>query len=317
MSTSSNSKTHILTAPNLPPFLQKHLDEQYICHVLDANLSDAQLAEIAPSIKAFAAKGETVVSRDLISRLPALEIISVFGVGYDGVDVAAARERNIPVTNTPDVLTDDVADLAIALMLSAARQVAAADKFVRAGNWSKGPFQLTTKVTGAKVGIVGLGRIGKAIARRAAGFDMEISYHNRSRQSDVSYPYFADLNALAAEVDFLIVATPGSASTKNLINADVLKALGPKGFFISVARGSVTDQPALIAALQNGVIAGAGLDVFADEPNVPAELIAMSNVVLTPHMASGTVSTRTAMADLAFGNLSAHFAGQPLLTPVP
>jgi hydroxypyruvate reductase len=314
MSTSSNTKHHILTAAYLPPYLQKRLEEQYICHVWDANLTDAKLAEIAPSIKAIASKGETVVSRDFISRLPALEMISVFGVGYDGVDVAAARERNIPVTNTPDVLTDDVADLAIALMLATARHVAAADKFVRAGNWPKGPYPLTTKVSGA---IVGLGRIGKAIARRAAGFDMEISYHNRSKQSDVSYPYFAELSALAEAVDFLIVSTPGSASTKALINANILKALGPKGFLISVARGSVTDQPALIAALQNGTIAGAGLDVFANEPEVPAELMAMDNVVLTPHMASGTVSTRTAMADLAFGNLSAHFAGQPLLTPVP
>lgn len=317
MSTSSNIKHHIITAAFLPPYLQQRLEEQYICHVWDATLTDEKLAAIAPSIKAIAAKGETVIPRDMIARLPALEIISVFGVGYDGVDVAAARERNIPVTNTPDVLTDDVADLAIALMLATARQVAAADKFVRAGNWSRGPYQLTTKVSGAKLGIVGLGRIGKAIARRAAGFDMAISYHNRSQQTDVDYTYFAELNAMAAEVDFLIVSTPGSASTKALINADVLKALGPKGFLISVARGSVTDQPALITALQNGTIAGAGLDVFANEPDVPAELIAMTNVVLTPHMASGTVSTRTAMADLAFGNLSAHFAGQALLTPVP
>jgi hydroxypyruvate reductase len=317
MSTSSNSKHHIITAPYLPPYLQKRLEEQYICHVWDNTLTDAKLAEIAPSIKAIASKGETVVSREFINRLPALEIIAGFGVGYDGVDVAAARERNIPVTNTPDVLTDDVADLAIALMLATARQVASADKFVRDGKWPNGPYPLTTKVSGAKLGIVGLGRIGKAIARRAAGFDMDISYHNRSKQADVSYPYFDSLVALATEVDFLIVSTPGSASTKALINADVLKALGPKGFLINVARGSVADQPALVAALLNGTIAGAGLDVFADEPNAPAELFNLPNVVLTPHMASGTVSTRTAMADLAFGNLSAHFAGQPLLTPVP
>jgi hydroxypyruvate reductase len=317
MSTSSNSKQHIITAANLPSFLQERLEADYICHPWDASLTDAKLAEIAPSIKAIAAKGETVVARDFIARLPALEIISVFGVGYDGVDVAAARERNIPVTNTPDVLTDDVADLAIALLLATTRQVAAADRFVRAGKWPQGPYPLTKKVTGAKLGIVGLGRIGKAIARRAEGFDMTVSYHNRSQQTDVTYPYYANLLDLAKEVDFLIVATPGSASTKSLINAEVLKALGPQGFYISVARGSVTDQPALIAALQNGTIAGAGLDVFADEPNVPDALIAMNNVVLTPHMASGTVSTRTAMADLAYGNLAAHFAGQPLLTPVP
>jgi hydroxypyruvate reductase len=249
--------------------------------------------------------------------LPALEMISVFGVGYDGVDVAAARARGVPVTNTPDVLTEEVADLGMALMLSIARRIPQADKFVRAGAWPSGPFPLTRKVSGARLGIVGLGRIGQAIADRAAAFGMSIAYTTRTRRDDSAYTYYPSAEALAAEVDFLMVITPGGEGTRGLINAQVLAALGPKGYLVNVARGSVVDQPALIHAVTTGVIAGAALDVFADEPNVPVELRECDNVVLTPHMASGTWETRGAMADLAFANLAAHFAGKPLLTPVP
>jgi lactate dehydrogenase-like 2-hydroxyacid dehydrogenase len=276
----------------------------------------ARLAEIAPRIRGIAAAGESVVPRELIAQLPALEVISVFGVGYDGVDVKAAHERGIPVTNTPDVLTDDVADLGLALLLSIARRVPQADRHVRDGRWVDGPFMLTRKVSGARLGIVGLGRIGQAIARRAEGFGMSIAYTARSEKPASGYRFFPTPQALAAEVDFLMVITPGGAGTRGLIDASVLAALGPKGFLVNVARGSVVDQPALVQALQQGVIAGAALDVYADEPNVPPELRAMDNVVLTPHMASGTWETRRAMADLAFGNLKAHFAGEPLLTPV-
>lgn len=306
----------ILLAARLQPRLMQLLQENFNCHSLVDGLTDAQFAEIAPSVRGIAANGEAKVTRELMARLPALEIVSVFGVGYDGVDVPAARERGIHVTHTPNVLNDDVADLAIALMLAVARNVVRADRYARTGEWKNGPFPLTTKVSGAKLGIVGLGRIGEAIARRAAGFDMEIAYHNRS-QKDVPYAYFGDIKSLAAAVDFLVMITPGGAGTRALVNAEVLEALGPKGFLINVARGSVVDEEALIAALKAGKIAGAGLDVFAHEPNVPAELAALDNVVVTPHMASGTLVTRTAMAELAFGNLLAHFAGQPVITPVP
>lgn len=313
----SNERPTILIVARLPQHLLDLLQNNFTCHnlVLD-QLSDDQLAAIAPQVRGIAANGEAKVGREFMARFPALEIVSVFGVGYDGVDVPAARERGIHVTHTPDVLTDDVADMAIALMLAVARNVVRADRFARSGEWKNGPFPFTTKVSGARLGIVGLGRIGEAIARRAAGFDMEIAYHNRSRK-DVPYTYFGDIKSLAAAVDFLVMITPGGAGTRALVNADVLEALGPKGFLINVARGSVVDETALIAALKAGTIAGAGLDVFENEPNIPAELAAQENVVLTPHMASGTLVTRTAMADLAFNNLQAHFSGKPVITPVP
>ena len=293
------------------------LREAFVVHDCTHVDAPAQFALIASRIRAIAANGESKVPASLIQQLPALEVISVFGVGYDGVDVAAARARGIPVTNTPDVLTDDVADLGVALMLALARRIPQADKFVRNGEWPKGLFPLSRKVSGARLGIVGLGRIGQAIARRAESFGMSIAYTARNRKVDIAYPYFPNAEALAREVDFLLVITPGGAGTRGLIDAKVLAALGPKGYLINVARGSVVDQGALVEALINGVIAGAALDVFEDEPNVPAELRAHENVLLTPHIASGTWETRRAMADLAFGNLQAHFSGKPLLTPVP
>lgn len=311
------SKPEILTVAKLwPPYLEE-LQQTFVVHDRTHELDPAVFAQIAPRIKAIAGGGESQVTRALMAQLPALEMISVFGVGYDRYDVAAARERGIPVTNTPDVLTDDVADMGISLMLAIARTIPQADKYVREGRWPSGPMPLARRVTGARLGIVGLGRIGSAIARRAAGFDMSIAYTSRNKVADSPYAYYPTPAALAAEVDFLMVITPGGAGTKGLINAEVLKALGPKGYLINVARGSVVDESALIAALQNNVIAGAALDVFENEPHVPAALCAMSHVVLAPHVASATWQTRRAMADLAFGNLQAHFAGKPLLTPVP
>jgi hydroxypyruvate reductase len=311
------SKPEILTVAKLwPPYLEE-LQQTYVVHDRTHELDAAAFAQIAPRIKAIAGGGESQVTRALMAQLPALEMISVFGVGYDRYDVAAARERGIPITNTPDVLTDDVADMGISLMLAIARTIPQADKYVREGKWPNGPMPLARKVTGARLGIVGLGRIGSAIARRAAGFDMSIAYTSRNKVADSPYAYYPTPAALAAEVDFLMVITPGGAGTKGLINAEVLKALGSKGYLINVARGSVVDETALITALQNNVIAGAALDVFENEPHVPAALCAMSNVVLAPHVASATWQTRRAMADLAFGNLQAHFAGKPLLTPVP
>lgn len=311
------SKPEILVVAKLwPPYMQE-LQATYVVHDRTHDADPAAFALIAPSIKAIAGGGESQVTRELMAKLPALEMISVFGVGYDRYDVPAAHERGIPITNTPDVLTEDVADMGLALMLAVARGVPQADHYVRAGKWPTGPMTLGRKVAGARLGIVGLGRIGGAIADRAEGFGMSIAYTSRNPKADSRYTYYPTPAALAAEVDFLMVITPGGAGTLGLINADVLAALGPKGYLINVARGSVVDQSALIAALQNGVIAGAALDVFEDEPNVPESLCAMPNVVLTPHIASATWQTRRAMADLAFGNLQAHFAGKPLLTPVP
>ncbi|MDO8457322.1 MAG: 2-hydroxyacid dehydrogenase [Burkholderiaceae bacterium] len=311
------SKPEILVIAKMwPPYLEA-LKAEFVVHDRTHETDPVAFAQAASRIRAITGGGESQVSRELLAQLPALEMISVFGVGYDRYDVAAAHERGIPVTNTPDVLTDDVADMGMSLMLAVARAVPQADKYVRAGKWINGPMPLARKVSGARLGIVGLGRIGSAIARRAEGFGMSIAYTSRNQKSDSNYAYYPTPAALAAEVDFLMVITPGGAGTKGLINAEVLAALGSKGYLINVARGSVVDQTDLIAALQNGLIAGAALDVFEDEPNVPEALCALDNVVLTPHIASATWQTRRAMADLALGNLQAHFAGKPLLTPVP
>ncbi len=292
------------------------LKAEFTVHDRTHETDPAAFAEIAPKIRAISGGGESKVDAALIASLPALEMVSVFGVGYDGYDVPALKARGIPLTNTPDVLSDDVADMGIMLMLAVARRLPQNDVYLRSGKWLGGPAPLSRKVSGARLGIVGLGRIGMAIARRAEGFGMSIAYTTRTQRQDVAFKYFPSATALAAEVDFLMVITPGGAGTKGLINAQVLAALGKDGYLINVARGSVVDEQALIKALDDGVIAGAGLDVFEKEPNVPAALIARDNVVLSPHAASATWQTRTAMADLAFGNLKAHFSGQALLTPV-
>jgi hydroxypyruvate reductase len=310
-------KPEVLVAAKVWPQYMQMLLQHFTVHDRLHETDPAAFATVAPRIRGIAASGEAKVSRELMGKLPALEMISVFGVGYDGVDVAAAKERGIPVTNTPGVLSDEVADLALGLMLSVSRRIPQADKFVRAGLWPSGPFPLTRKVSGARLGIVGLGRIGMAIAKRGEGLGMSIAYTSRNAKTDAPYKYFPSAAALAAEADFLVAITPGGAGTRKLINAEVLRALGPKGYFINVARGSVADEAALIEALQNGTIAGAGLDVYENEPQVPAALMALDNVVLTPHMASGTVQTRQAMADLALANLTAHFAGKPVHTLVP
>jgi len=307
----------VLTAARLWPPMMEALHGAFRVHDRTHQEDPAAFAAIAPRIRAIAASGESKVPRELIAQLPALEIVSVFGVGYDGIDVAAARERGIAVTHTPNVLNDEVADLAMALVLAVSRRLVEADRYVRTGAWAKGPMPLARKVSGARIGIVGLGRIGNAIARRAEAFGMSIAYTARTEKADAPYPYFATAEALAREVDFLVVITPGGAATRKLIDAKVLAALGKKGYLVNVARGSVVDEPALVEALRAGTIAGAGLDVFENEPNVPAELLALDNVVLTPHVGSATWQTRQAMADLSFGNLQAHFAGKPLLSPVP
>ena len=313
----SNSKLDVLSVANLPPFLTEPLQAAYTLHQRLHETDPAAFAKVAPHIRAIAASGESKVGAELLDRLPALEIISVMGVGYDGIDVAAAKARGVVVTHTPGVLNDDVADLAIALMLAWARQVARADRFIRAGQWPSGPLPLGRKVSGARLGIVGMGRIGQAIAQRATAFGMAITYTARSAKPGVAHRYLPNAAALAAESDFLVVITPGGADTRKLIDAAVLTALGPQGCIVNVARGSVIDEAALIEALRTGAIAGAALDVFEDEPNVPQALREMDNVVLTPHIGSATAQTRRAMADLAFANLHAQLSGEPLPTPVP
>ena len=310
------SKPDVLAVAKLHPFYQKALESVYTVHDRTHITDPAAFSALAPRIVGVAGTGEASVPRSLLAQVSNAKVVSVFGVGYDGVDVATAIEHGIPVTHTPDVLTDDVADLAMGLVLSVGRTIPQADQFVRAGQWPSGPIALGRKVSGARLGIVGLGRIGKAIAQRASGFGMSIAYTARSAKTDSGFKFFATPAELAANVDFLVVITPGGAGTKHLINADVLKALGPRGFLINVARGSVVDEEALIAALQNGTIAGAGLDVFEKEPNVPAAFYALDNAVLYPHVASATVETRTAIGQLMIDNLSARFGGRPLLTPV-
>lgn len=308
----------VLTATRLPPLYLEPLKATYQVHDRLHDTDPAAFAAVAPLVRAVAASGESKVSAELIARLPALEIVSVMGVGYDGVDVAAAKARGVVVTHTPDVLNDEVADTALGLMLCAARQLPAADRYVRAGDWaSKGPMPLQTRMSGKRLGLVGMGRIGKAIAHRALAFGMPVAYTARSAKPELPYRFCATAAELAAESDFLVVITPGGAATRKLVDATVLKALGPKGILVNVARGSVVDEAALIDALEQGVIAGAALDVFENEPQVPDRLKALPQVVLAPHIGSATRETRQAMAALALGNLAAHFAGQPLPTPVP
>jgi lactate dehydrogenase-like 2-hydroxyacid dehydrogenase len=306
----------LVTAP-LPPFLYEPLKADYHCHDYHQARDKAMLlAERGARMRALVQGGGTQTPTSLLDALPKLELISVFGVGYDGVPVAYCRERGIKVTHTPDVLTDDVADVALGLILMTGRGFVRANRFLQAGEWEKRGAELTMKLSGRKVGILGLGRIGKAIAQRVAAMGMKVAYTGRNPQQ-VPYDYVADLKALAAAVDFLVVACPGGEATRNIVNAEVLAALGKKGTLVNIARGSIVDEPALVAALKAGTIKGAGLDVFADEPHVPAELFAMDNVVLLPHVGSATRETRQAMGDLCRANLDAYFSGRGLLTLIP
>src|SRR6266851_4168747 len=278
---------------------------------------DALSAALKARIRAIATEANRGAGRALIAALPKLEIVSVFGVGVDNIDLKAARERNIPVTNTPGVLTDEVADLAIGLMLASARRILLADRYVRDGSWrSKGPIPLGRGVGGKTMGVVGLGGIGRAIADRGAAFRMRVIYHGPRRKPDAPYEYVADLVELARQSDILMVACKGGPETRHLVSAAVIAALGPQGTLINVARGSVVDEPALIKALAEGRLGHAALDVFASEPDVSPELLKLPNVIVQPHHGSATIETRTAIGQLMIDNISAHFAGKPLLTPV-
>jgi lactate dehydrogenase-like 2-hydroxyacid dehydrogenase len=306
----------LVTAP-LPPFLYDPLKADFRCHdYAQAVDKKALLAADGPRIRGLVQGGGTATPTTLLDALPKLEIISVFGVGYDGVPVAYCKQRGIKVTNTPDVLTDDVADVALALILMTGRGFVRANRFAQAREWEKKSAELTMKLSGRKVGILGLGRIGKAIAQRVSAMGMKVSYTGRNPQQ-VPYDYVASLEALAAGVDFLVIACPGGPATRNMVDAKVLAALGKKGTLINIARGSIVDEPALVAALKAGAIKGAGLDVFADEPHIPADLFAMDNVVLLPHVGSATRETRQAMGDLCKANLDAWFAGKGVLTLIP
>lgn len=301
------------------PEVSAELERRFVCHHL-AQVApqerQAYIARVAPGVRGVFTSGTVGIDAQLAAQLPQLEIVAVHGVGVDAVDFAALTPRGIPVTNTPDVLTDDVADLAVALLLAAARRVPMLDRYVRDGGWeAKRPLAPSRALRGKVAGILGLGRIGQAVATRLEGFGMQIRYHQRSTAA-VAYPRSASLLDLARDSDYLIVCAPGGPGTQHLVNAEVIDALGPEGTLVNIARGSLVDEAALVAALQAGRLGAAALDVFEDEPRVPAALKEMDQVVLTPHVGSFTLEARTAMGMLAIDNLLAHFAGAPLRTPV-
>ena len=310
------SRPELLVLSTLPPWDMEPLAEQFRLLTLRDAPNRAALIARSASVRALAAPGHLGADAALMDALPALEIIANYGVGVDGIDLDAARQRGIRVTNTPDVLTGDVADLAIALALSAMREIPRADAHVRGGGWAKGNLPLARRFHGSNLGIVGLGRIGAAIAQRAVAFDCAIGYFNRSPQPASPYRAFETIRALAAWSDVLIVTVAGGAGTRAIIDSDVLQALGPRGFLVNVSRGTTVDESALLDALERQSIAGAALDVFLNEPNIDDRFKALPNAVLLPHHGSATVETRRAMGQLMRDNLTAHFAGEPLLTPV-
>jgi lactate dehydrogenase-like 2-hydroxyacid dehydrogenase len=307
----------VLVVWPIRPEQMTELERSYTLHRYDeASDKDAFLNGKAASIRAAVTTGGHGFTADLLDKLPNLEVVSSSGVGVDKIDVAACKSRGVPVTNTPDVLNDDVADLAIGLVIACMREMPQGFAYVKSGEWGRqGMMHLTTTLSGKTLGIVGLGRIGHEIADRARAFKMNVAYTGRTKQ-DVPYDYMPDLLELARRSDVLMLTVPGGAATNGLIGRAELEALGPKSWLINMARGSVVDEPALIAALKEGTIRGAGLDVYWNEPHVDPELAALPNVVFYPHHASGTVETRAAMSQLVVDNLSAHFAGRPLLTPV-
>ncbi len=311
------SKPEILLAGPYPEWDMVDLDDKYVVHKLyEASDQDAFLKDVGANIRAIATRGELGASAELMQSLPKLEVVSVYGVGTDAVNLPYARENGIRVTNTPDVLSEDVADMALGLLLSAARLIPHGDAMVRSGLWGKTAMPLVTRVSGKRIGVVGMGRIGQAIAQRAAAFGCDIRYFSRNPQSQVSFSHEPDLIALAKWSEFLVVIVPGGDATKNIINGKVLEALGPEGILINVSRGSTVDEDALIAALQNRAIKAAGLDVFLNEPGIDPRFLELDNAVLQPHHGSGTVETRKAMGQLVRDNLAAHFAGKSLPTPV-
>ncbi|SFZ86191.1 Lactate dehydrogenase [Devosia enhydra] len=294
---------------------QQALGKSFVVHrYFEAADKAAMIAEIGPRIRGIACQGP--VSGELINALPNLEIIACFGVGYDAVDVAAAKARKVRVTNTPDVLNDAVAELTLGMMIALARHIPQADRFVRDGRWEKEKYPLFSELTGKTVGILGLGRIGKEIATRCQAMKMRVVYHGRREQPNLPFPYYADLEAMARDCDWLVVIAPGGQDTKGIVSRKVLEALGPEGRIVNMARGSLIDEVAMVEMLQSGALGGAALDVFVDEPKVPQALFGLENVVLSPHQGSATRQTREQMGQLVVGNLLAHFERGLALTPV-
>jgi hydroxypyruvate reductase len=301
----------ILQLVPLRPEVQSELAARYRLH------GKADFDKVAGIVRGCVTNGHSGPPPEMIDRMPKLEIIASASVGYDGIPVEYARAKGIPVTNTPEVLNDDVADLAIALMIMTARRLVASDSYVRTGKWSAGgEYPLAQKASRKRVGILGMGRIGKEIAKRAEAMNNTIAYHSRRPAADAPYRYYPDLVALAKDSDFLLVIIPSTLQTQKIVSKQVIEALGPSGILVNVARGAVVDEDALVDALKSGTLGGAGLDVFVNEPQVPPALFAMDNVVLQPHVGSATFETRRAMSQLVLDNLDAQFAGKPLLTEI-
>jgi lactate dehydrogenase-like 2-hydroxyacid dehydrogenase len=306
----------LVTTPIYGPTLAE-LEREFTLHRLwTAHDSDAFLEEVSGRVRGVITTGIAGLARERMESLPALEIIACFGTPHGTVDLAAAGRRGVVVTNTPDSIAAPVADLALGLLIAVMRRIGANDRFVRAGRWRDGPPPMGTHLGTKACGIVGLGKIGRGIAQRAQAFGMAVCYHGPHRKEDVGYPYYPDLAAMARMADCLVLACPLTPATRGLVDVRILDALGSEGFLINVARGPIVDQKALIAALEEKRIAGAGLDVFWDEPHVPPELITMENVVLQPHMGSSTREVREERGRKLLANLLAHFAGKPVLTPM-
>jgi D-3-phosphoglycerate dehydrogenase len=306
----------LIVGPMYPP-CQARLEAEFTAHKLwEAADRDAFLRDVTDQVRGIAVYALHGCAAELIEALPKIEIIACMGIGVDRIDLACARKHGIRVTNTPDVVTPDTADTAMALMLAVERRIPQGDRFVRSGEWVNGDFAFGRSLGKRRLGIVGLGRIGATIAKRAAAFDMEIAYHGPREKAGAPYRYVADLVELAEWAEILVAACPGGEATRNLVDGRVIAALGPEGSLINISRGTVVDEAALIAALQSGALGAAGLDVFATEPRVPEALRAMDNVVLSPHIGTQTHDARRAMGDLTVDNLHAHFAGRELLSPV-
>jgi len=305
----------ILQTHKLLPRCEEGLAARYTVHKLhEAADKEAMIAELAPRLRAIAGGN---VSAELMDKLPKLEIIANFGVGYDSIDTAAAKQRNIRVTNTPNVLNDAVAELTLGLMIGLARRIPQADQFVRQGKWTPSSgFGLLSELNGKTVGILGLGRIGKEIAVRCQAMKMRVVYHGRNKQGDEPYVYYDNLVEMARDSDWLVLIAPGGKGTDKIVSREVLEALGPEGFLVNVARGTLVDEAAMLELLQSKKLGGAGLDVFEKEPAMDAGFYALDNVVLSPHQGSATHQTRNKMGDLVVANIVAHFAGEPLPSAV-
>ncbi|AJJ01159.1 D-isomer specific 2-hydroxyacid dehydrogenase, NAD binding domain protein [Yersinia pseudotuberculosis IP 32953] len=312
-----NSKQAVLIIAPVMDYLTEKLEQTFTVHKLYQVTDQAEfLAEQGKNIKGIVTRGDIGVTNEVLALLPEVQIISIFGVGTDAVDLDYTRERNIIVTTTPGVLTDDVADTALGLIIATSRRFYQASQFLRAGEWPNGSLPLSSKVTGKRLGIFGMGRIGRAIARRAVGFDMQIAYTDTVHDSSLPYQYVPDLISLAKQSDILVVAISGGKDSAGLVDKAIFAAMPNHGILINIARGSMVNQDDLISALQQQQIGGAGLDVFADEPHVPQALIEMDNVFLLPHIASATTDTRIQMSDIVFSNILAHFSGETAPTAI-